>query len=343
MRRSRRGARVARTGDGDMTEPTDDADLRETAMDWVLLLRSGRATTDDAEALRSWCRQSAAHETAFTHAKRTFRDLGAIGNELERRNTQPYAARLSQGSRAVLSRRGMLGGALAASVAGYMVVHPPLGIWPSLQELSAGYRTGKGEQRDVAITENVSVKLNTQTSLSVLSSGNSPRIELISGEAAVTTSRGPSTPLVVVAGNGHVSSTHAEFNLRCIDGVVRATCIDGSMTVVQGGRSLQLGRGQQVSYSAAEPMGALASPADAQRATAWREKLLVFHDQPLIDVVGEVNRYRPGKIVVTNTSLGKRLVNGTFHTDQLDDFIAQVRQLFRADVRSLPGGIVLLS
>jgi ferric-dicitrate binding protein FerR (iron transport regulator) len=45
------------------------------------------------------------------------------------------------------------------------------------------------------------VKLGTQTSLSVLSAENSPRIELISGEAAVTTSRGPSDPLVLVAGN----------------------------------------------------------------------------------------------------------------------------------------------
>ena len=338
-----RGCGVRAAGDGDMTRPADDAALREKAMDWVLLLRSGRATTDDADALRAWCRQSADHEAAFTQAKRIFRDLGAIGDKLERRNTQPYAARLSQGSRAVLSRRGLLGGALAASVAGYMVVHPPLGIWPSLQELSAGYRTGKGEQREVAVSDNVSVRLNTQTSLSVLSAGNSPRLELISGEAAVTTSRGPSDPLVVVAGNGQVSSTTAEFNLRCIDGVVRATCIDGSMTVVQGGRSLQLGRGQQVSYSAAAPMGELASLADAKRATAWREKLLVFHDQPLADVVGEVNRYRPGKIMVTNTALGQRLVNGTFHTDQLDDFISQVRQLFGADVRSLPGGIVLLS
>ena len=326
-----------------MTAPRDDAALRDEAMDWVLLLRSGRATMDDAEALRSWCRQSADHEAAFAQAKRTFRDLGVIGDALGRHNAQPDAARRMPGPRVMLSRRGVLGGAIAASVAGYMVVHPPLGIWPSLEELSAGYRTGKGEQRDVEVSDNVSVKLNTQTSLSVLSTGNTPRIELISGEAAVTTSRGASDPLVVIAGNGQVSASKADFNVRCIDGAVLATCIDGTVTVMQGGRSVQLGRGQQVSYSTAQPMGALASLADARRATAWREKLLVFHDQPLADVVGEVNRYRPGKIVVTNTALGQRLVNGTFHTDQLDDFIAQVRQLFRADVRSLPGGIVLLS
>ncbi|UZE50933.1 hypothetical protein ONR75_10085 [Rhodopseudomonas sp. P2A-2r] len=70
---------------------------------------------------------------------------------------------------------------------------------------------------------------------------------------------------------------------------------------------------------------------------------MIFRDKPLGAVVNEVNRYRPGKIVVMNSELGRRLVNGTFQTDKLDDFVAQVRQLFGADVRSLPGGIVLLS
>lgn len=325
-----------------MTEPTDDAALRDKAMDWVLLLRSGRATVADAEAIRSWCRRSADHEAAFIEAKTTFRHLGTLGAQLERRSPNSTVARLTQGARGVISRRGLLGGAIAASAAGYMMVHPPLGAWPSLDELSAGYRTGKGEQRDVAVSSDVSVKLNTQTSLSVLSTGNNPRIELISGEAAVTARRA-SDSLVVIAGSGQVSAAQADFNVRCLDGAVLTTCLDGVVTVAQGGRSVQLVRNQQIAYSTASPMGALPSSTDPLIATAWRDKLLVFRDQPLTDVVHEVNRYRPGKIVVTNTALGQRLVNGTFHTDQLDDFVAQVRQLFRADVRSLPGGIVLLS
>jgi transmembrane sensor len=322
-----------------VTEPSDDDVLRDQAMEWVLLLRSGRVTTEDAEALQHWRAQGVRHEAAFTQAKITFRDLGALGEKLQRRNARPLA-RLSH---VVLSRRGLLGGAIAASAAGYMVVHPPLGIWPSLQELSAGYRTAKGEQRDVAVSDGVSVKLNTQTSLSVLAAGINPRIELISGEAAVTATRTSSEPLVLIAGNGQLSATTADFNVRCLDGAVLAVCIDGAVTVTQGGRSLRLGRGQQVSYAPEGPMGAPEPVADTARATAWREKLLVFRDQPLADVVSEVNRYRPGKIVVTNSELGQRLVNGTFHTDKLDDFVAQVRQLFSADVRSLPGGIVLLS
>lgn len=320
-----------------MTEPDDDSGLLNQAIDWVALLRSGRATTDDAEKLQRWRAQDPAHEAAFRQAARLYRDLGAMGSELERRNVRRFVPRQA------VTRRALIGGALAASVAGYMVVKPPLDMWPSLAEMSADYRTAKGEQLDVALASNVSLKLNTQTSVAVRGSGVNPRIELISGEAAITSQRPAVEPLVVIAANGQIAASAGEVNIRCIDGVVLATCIQGSITVTHGGRSVELTGGQQIAYSASEALGAPAPVVDPGTLSAWREKLLIFKDKPLATVVSEINRYRPGKIVVTNSDLGQRLVNGTFHTDKLDDFVAQVRQLYAVKVRALPGGVVLLS
>lgn len=42
--------------------------------------------------------------------------------------------------------------------------------------------------------------------------------------------------------------------------------------------------------------------------------------------VEEVNRYRPGMIIVTNGDLARRVVNGTFEIDNLKDFVPQVEQ-----------------
>jgi transmembrane sensor len=58
--------------------------------------------------------------------------------------------------------------------------------------------------------------------------------------------------------------------------------------------------------------------------------------------VDEVNRYRSGKIIVTNDDLKRRIINGTFQISKLDGFVPQVQQLFGAQVRSLLGGVVLL-
>lgn len=330
-------------GAGRVTEPVNDSVMLDQAMDWIVLLRSGNATAEDAAALQQWRGQSPRHEQAFVQAARLFRDLGTMGAQLERRNVRPFPVHSSKAVQHTISRRALFGGAIAASAAGYMLFNPPMAMWPSLEEMSADYRTAKGEQRDVAIADNVAVKLNTQTSMSVRAEGGEPRIELISGEAAVNAKRASSDPLILIAGNGRISSATAEFNIRCIDGIVVATCLDGAVTVSQSGRSVQLGRGEQVSYSTVDLLGAPMPVTDAGQTIAWRNNLLIFRDKPLVAVVNEVNRYRPGKIVVMNSELGQRLVNGTFQTDKLDDFVAQVRQLFSADVRSLPGGIVLLS
>ncbi len=62
-----------------------------------------------------------------------------------------------------LTRRLVLGGAIAAA-AGYVMIDPPFDMWPSLEEFSADYRTGKGEHRRVMVAPDVSIELNTQTS-----------------------------------------------------------------------------------------------------------------------------------------------------------------------------------
>ena len=240
----------------------------------------------------------------------------------------------------LLTRRIVLGGAIAAA-AGYVMIRPPLDMWPSIEELSADYRTGKGEQRKVMLAPDISVELNTQTSLALRPTPNETRVELISGEASVVARRSSSTPLVMLARDGRISALQADFNARCLDGVVSVTCLDGIVTVEQDGHSVQLRKAEQVTYS---PAGLQASlPVDAKQVAAWQTGLLIFRDRPLASVVDEVNRYRAGKIIITSAELKRRLVNGTFQVDKLDNFVAQVEQLFGARITSLPGGVVLMS
>ena len=65
----------------------------------------------------------------------------------------------------------MLAGAIVAA-AGYIMVRTPFGLWPSIKRLFADYRTGKGERRKVALTPDVSLELNTLTSVAVRSVPN---------------------------------------------------------------------------------------------------------------------------------------------------------------------------
>jgi transmembrane sensor len=314
--------------------------LVDQALDWVLLLRSGRATVADADALRTWREQSPEHEEAFKTAVRLWRDLGMVARGLQTSGQLSLLASVAQTTSQLLSRRALLGGAVAvsAAAASYAVFYPPLGLWPSLAELTADYRTRKGEQRDVTLGDNIKLRLNTQTSVAVRSMQQGPEIELIAGEAVITTERSEESPLVVIAADGRLIATKAHFDARCTDNIVLATCAEGLLTVEQGGRSIVLHPGEQASYSAASALSE-AAQVDAQQITSWQEGLLIFHDRPLT----EVNRYRHGQIILMNAQLGQRMVNGSFRLDQLDNVVGQIRQLFDAHVQKLPGGIVLLS
>jgi transmembrane sensor len=59
-------------------------------------------------------------------------------------------------------------------------------------------------------------------------------------------------------------------------------------------------------------------------------------------VVDEVNRYRPGRIILANGALGDRLVSGVFHLDRIDGVLDQIKQLGAA-ITVLPGRVILVS
>ncbi len=329
-----------------MTVPTRTSEtdpLLDEALDWVVRLKTGAPTRADVDALQRWRQLSPAHEEAFRAAARLFRSAKAAAQELadERADegaTAGNAFAPPQRPRH-LARRAVLGGAIAASV-GFVIVRPPLGMWPSLEELSADYRTGKGEQRKVGVASDVSLELNTQTSITLQSVPGETRIELISGEASATKLSSPK-PLVMLAGDGRITVLQASFNARCLDGTVSVTCLDGIVTVEQGHNTVRLHKSEQVTYSRSGLQASV--PVDATQVAAWQTGLLIFRDRPLASVVDEVNRYRSGKIIITNAELKRRLVNGTFQLDKLENFTAQVEQLFGARITSLPGGVVLLS
>jgi len=76
---------------------------------------------------------------------------------------------------------------------------------------------------------------------------------------------------------------------------------------------------------------------------AWREQRLVFHDAPLSQVIDEINRYRPGMLVLLNPSLGRRKVQARFSLAQLPGVAQLIRDAYGARCTELPGGVVLLS
>jgi transmembrane sensor len=314
--------------------------LEREALARVRHLASGRATRQDVEETKRWGRQSAAHERALAEASLLWDRLGPAGRNLLARRGEPVLPPTL--SRPRLTRRAMIGGALAASAMGYAIVRPPLDLWPSVQDMLADYRTIAGEQRKLTIGDGVQVTLNTESSLNVQSrSPDADRIELVSGEVAVAISPTSGRQVVVVTGDGQARAQQARFDVRHDRHVTCIACLDGEVEVERQVSAVTLRAGQQVVYATE----GLAQPRaiDATQVSAWENGLLIFQSVPLREVVAELNRYRPGRILVVNAELGRRLVNGRFRIDNIDAVLAMFQQIFGARTTRLPGGVVLLS
>ena len=324
------------TSDRDQRGPSPSADsdavIGQQAAAWWARLRADDFTRADADALRAWCASSPDHARAWRELQQLWQALDpALARAAaapQRENVLAFPLRPG--------RRAFLGGALAAGVAA-LALRPPLGAWPSLQEMGADYRTGTGEQRQVALSPQMTVQMNTQTRIDVRAPES---IELLGGEAEILAS-GARQPVSVLAGAGRMLAQSARFNVRHTDDAVCVTCLAGAVEVVWQQRRQTLDAGQQLVYDERGVQAATAAPKG--EASAWRTGALSFVGKPLADVVDEINRYRPGRVVLRNAELGRRLVRMRFSIGQTDGALAMIRDLYGAQMTSLPGGIVLLS
>ncbi|PIF73571.1 FecR family protein [Variovorax sp. 54] len=332
--------------------PIQDADraaLDAQAHDWLVRLTSGRATTGDAQDFRRWCARSPQHAQAMADATRLW-DLTrpaaeAVAQRMPAMDAVPPRAAIAASRPPAFGRRQFLGAALAAGAAAFVVVRPPAGLWPALSDMTADYRTGTGEQRRVVLADAAAVvEMNTQTSLNLArgAEGEPPVLDMLGGEAQVQLDAARRAPFTMTVGGARlVAAAASRFNVRATGGEVCVTCFAGSVELRDGERVLVAGEAQQIRYGGLREAEVARAP-DLAAVGAWRERVLVFDDTPLAAVVDEINRYRPGRLIVTRAELGRRKVQARLRLDELPHVETLIAVSYGAKLTSLPAGIVLL-
>ncbi|MCA1325574.1 FecR family protein [Herbaspirillum sp. alder98] len=316
------------------TEKTDAATstLDQEAWVWLRLLHSGNARKIDLDGFQHWVHASRAHQAAFSAARREWQHINAAAALHQQHATLPRAAAAGPG------RRRWLKTALAGT--GVAVVGaalwPTAGSWVSVATDS----TATGEQRSMALG-GVNLTLNTQTSVRQLRDGERVHgIDLIKGEAAIDIADARAL-FSVNAGVGSSSTQAGSFEVRLADNKVCVSCVGGTVLVRHPAGQRSLSAGQQTIYDEQHISGIGA--ADVQAVSAWRHGELKFDRTPLRTVIAEINRYRPGSVVLLNDEVRERPVSGSFHIASLDLALVQLQKTFNLQARTLPAGIFLLT
>jgi transmembrane sensor len=161
----------------------------------------------------------------------------------------------------------------------------------------------------------------------------------------------PQRVFAVTAGPAEVTDVGTKFDVNLENGATVVTVVEGLVEVTPaptlaaeshrpGRRPIKLSANQQLSVTAqvwpAEPKAV-----DAQRATAWLRRQIVFEHQPLDQVAAEFNRYAATPIEIVTPSLRELQISGVFSTDDPEAFIAFLRSLDGVRVEVTPTRVLV--
>lgn len=301
------------------TEPTpvDAERLLEQACDWLSQLHAGEFSADDQLRLAAWRALDPAHERAWQQAQAAWR-----GMERLRGRAIPGAEMLLQERyRKPRDRFRWLPLAVACSVvlAVTLTAYYPPGLW------RADYLTDKGQQRRITLTDGSMVTLNSASALAIHFDDSTRRVELLQGEAFFEVAKNPQRPFVVTSAGGEVRAVGTAFGVLRQSEQSKVELVEG-IVEIQDDRHLHSERlsAGQTALIAADNI-TLHAVGRSDSLALWRDGYLQFDGLPLQEAIAQINRYRPGRVILLNQAFADKRVSGLFRLDALDQAIASLK------------------
>ncbi|MBP2231840.1 transmembrane sensor [Azospirillum agricola] len=345
-----------------MPDDTDPSLPLEQALDWFLRLQAEDVGEECRQACAAWCAADPRNARAWDLAQGMwasplFTDALAAAAlpSTAPPNTAPApeppaimpadAARVPPSgrfqSRSRPHRPARRQAARVAAWAAAVLVAVGLGWASDLPlRLRADHRTATGAQERVVLADGSRVLMDTGTALATDIAGAERRTRLLRGAAFFEVTPDPTRPFRVAAGPAVVTVVGTAFAVRYLDDRVTVTVRHGTVDVARpGDPAVRLRAGEEVAVTASA-IG-LPHPTDLTAALGWVDGRLVFEDRPLGEVLGELDRYHRGLIVVPD-SLAARRITGNYRLDDPVRTAASLAELVRAETLRISDALLIL-
>lgn len=300
---------------------TESEHLLEQACAWLSKLHSGEFSPVQQQQLTAWRSADPAHDRAWRQAQTLWQGMEGLrgrtipGSEalLQERYRKPPLEHAAQPR----YRRRLLSLAVACSaILAITLCYPP-----SLMQ--ADYSTGKGEQRSVTLADGSRVTLNTASALAIHFDDSVRRVELLQGEAFFEVAKREHQPFVVTAEGSSVRAVGTAFNVQLRPSQTKVELVEGIVEIEDGQHRERLHAGQTALIGADNIAIPTANP--SANMALWRDGYLQFDGLPLREAVAQINRYRPGRVLLLNDALADKRVSGLFRLDALNQALASLK------------------
>lgn len=248
------------------------------------------------------------------------------------------------------------------------------GLWFLFSSEKAVYSTEVGEQAKFSLADGSVVTLNARSVLAVEYTQSQRAVRMVAGEVLFDVAKDPDRPFRVMTDRAMIRAVGTSFNVRVRGGATRVTVVEGSVEVrlqdaarphgaqtleppdavappgeeaspstglPARNRSVRVEAGQQVRLEKETPEVVVVE-ANIEKATAWRQRRLVFDAWQLSEVAAEFNLYSDRRIVIEDRELASRPVSGAFDADDPESFVLFLSAADLAVVERLEDGVMVL-
>jgi len=287
------------------------AEQQQTALDWLARI-NGQPQLAEGAAFKRWLLSDPAHGQAYREAQALWQLSEAPAARLAAEEDEALQALLRAMDRPAAAPWRKLGGlAVAASVV--LMLGIGAGWHPAdwLRDFGADYVAPVGQIREVTLADNSHLVLDADTAISVDFNQGQRRIQLHRGAVFFEVAH-TGEPFIVEAEGGRTEVLGTRFEVRQQTGGAEVTVLSGrvGVTAAEGETQQILTANQQVDYH--DGHASAVHAVDSENRLAWRQGWLNYYQLPLSQVVDDLARYYPGRIILLDRELGARKVSGSF-------------------------------
>ncbi|MDC7789429.1 FecR family protein [Rhodoplanes sp. TEM] len=295
----------------------------DEAAGWVLKNRDEAQTAEDRRRFETWLARDPQNRVAYETAERLMGEArqAILGDSTLRDFSVAPRRPVGRTVSALLLAAAVGGGA-------FVLLDGPM-------RLRADVLSGSGEMPETTLADGSTVQLNASSAVAFRFTGDTRTVVLLRGQAFFRVVADPARPFVVEAQGGRTTALGTAFDVRLGEETTDVTVVEHAVSITPGegapagtapagAAAVRLGEGQQAVYG---PDGAVRDvrAADPEAVLAWRRGQLVVDNAVLSEVVAEIGRHFPGRIVIAGAGLASRRVSGTFTVTDTDAALALLR------------------
>ena len=320
-----------------LLEPTP-----RTVEAWLVRMGRPQVSARDLTAFEAWLDRDPARLDEYQSLKATQRETRVLKADLTAEMSKiPRKPRVSRPGSAGL----WIGGPVLAALSVAVLL---VAVWPRLPSSSpadpmagtAVYSTDVGEIRELRLADGSQVTLDTESSIRVVLADDVRHVVLDRGQAYFDVFHDKARPFEVGLADRRVTVTGTRFTTALSGGAASVALLQGSVSLSsKSGPVLHMRPGDAVSYRAGLPSQTLGHVNPAETAS-WRNRLLVFRDEPVSQVLAELSRYTPVRLKMDDPGLGRLRVTAVFPLDDGSSIVERIDQLLPVSTMSAEAGVV---